>query len=144
MVVKIHGRRSFLSLTDAGAVVRNLTPYLSNIDFPGQADTAEVSGMGQADKEYVVGLRSHSLRVQGQWTPDTGMTDETLSGLLGGGVSGTISTAFIYGPNGTDAGQIKYSGTAWVTSYGPTSPIGGAVTMSADLQITGAVLRSTF
>lgn len=143
-MAKVHGRRSFFNLTDSAAVVQNISQWITNLDFPAQVDTAEVSGFGDSAKSYVVGLKSRNIRLQGNFANDANNPDVVFSGLEAGGANGTLKTTFIYGPNGSVTGEIRYTGSAWCTSYGITSPIGGAVTWSADLQVDGAITRNTF
>lgn len=144
-MAKIHGRGTSLQLTDVGGVNRDISNFLTAVDFPFQADQAEVSAFGDTDKSYVMGLKSHTMKLTGLWDPTaTTGPDEVLSGLVGGGAAGTVPTTFIFGPNGTVAGRIKYTGTAWVTAYNVNNPIGGAITFGADLMVNGAVTRTTF
>lgn len=124
--------------------MRDLSNACNNIDYPDSVDIAEVSGFGDTDKSYVIGLKSRTIRIAGNWKDDANDVDEVLSSLVGGGADGTILAAYVYGPAGSAAGNVKYSGQCIVTGYSRTSPIGGAVTFSADLQGNGTHVRSTF
>lgn len=112
--------------------------------MPVAVDTSETSGFGDADKTYVVGLRGHTFKIAGQWDGASNGPDEVLSNLAGAGAAGTVITQFVWGPAGSATGNVKYAGSCWVTSFQPASPIGGAVTFSADGIVNGAVARSTF
>lgn len=54
------------------------------------------------------------------------------------------ATAFSFGPEGNGSGDIQYSGSAFVTAYNVTAPVGDVVAFTADLQVTGALTRDTF
>ena len=124
--------------------MRTLSNFLNSIDFPETVDTAETSGFGDTDKSYVVGLRGHTIKLAGNWDGAANGPDDVFGNLAGQGAAGTILSAFVFGPAGNATGNVKYSGNALVTSYGVNSPIGGAVTFSADLLVTGAVTRGVF
>lgn len=143
-MAKVHGRKAFFSITDSGGVVRDLSNAMNNIDYPDSVDIAEVSGFGDTDKSYVIGLKTRTIRAAGNWKGDANDVDEVFSGLLGGGAAGTLLATYIYGPAGSAAGNVKYTGQCIVTAYGRTSPIGGAVTFSADMQGNGTHTRTTF
>jgi hypothetical protein len=143
-MARVHGRKAFFSITNVSAVVKDLSAFCNNVDFPTQVDQAEVSGFGDADKSYVVGLRGHSIKVGGNWDGANDGPDDVFGNLAGQGAAGTIVSTFVYGPAGSGSGSVKYSGSCLVTAFGVTSPIGGAVTFSADMMISGSVTRGTF
>jgi hypothetical protein len=144
-MAKAHGRTATLSLTDVGAVSRDLSNFLTNIGWPGQVATASVAAFGDTDESYVTGLKSRTMSLQGFFDPtaSTG-PDDVFANLLGGGAAGTVTTSFTYGPSGSAVGKIKYTGAAWVTAYQVTSPIGGAIGFTATLMVNGAATRGTF
>lgn len=144
MAGKVHGRKAFFSLTDVGAVVRDISNALNNVDYPETIDTAETSGFGDDDKTFVIGLKTRTIRIAGNWKGDANDVDAILSGLAGGGADGTVFTSYVYGPAGDANGEVEYTGTAILTNYSKSSPIGGVVTFSADFQCTGAHVRGVF
>ncbi len=140
-MAKVHGKNAHFELTDTGAQTRNLSTFITNVELDDALDTAETSAFGPEDKTYVQGQKGHTLRIQGQYDPtaSTG-PDAVLSGLA----NGTVTSTFIYGPGGSTGGLVKYTGVGIVTSYNVSSPIAGVVTFNADIQVTGAVTRTTF
>lgn len=142
---KIHGRNTFFSVTDIGGVVRDLSAYLNNVDHPDSIDSAGTDTFGSADKSSLPGLKGRTLKIAGFFdlTATTG-PDDVLDNLKGGGAAGTVISSYVYGPGGSAVGNIKYSGSCYLTSYQKTSPIGGAVTFSADFMCTGAETRGTY
>jgi hypothetical protein len=130
-VPKYHGKNG--SFTIDGV---DLTPYLTDISLDESVDTAEVSTMGADDKEFVEGMAGATISLSGVWD-DAAATgpDAVLSGLKGAGAN-----AFIYGPAGA-ASDVTYTGSAILTSYARTTPIGGAVAFTAGFQVTGPVAR---
>lgn len=141
---KIHGRNANFQITDISGVNRNLSNWLNSIDFPTVVDTAEVPGFGDGDKSVVVGLRGHTIKVAGNWDAASNGPDDVFGNLAGQGASGTVTTTFIIGPGGSAIGAVKYTGNCVVTNYQVNAPIGGAVTFSADMVVSGSVTRTTF
>jgi hypothetical protein len=134
-VAKYHGKVGHFTIDAV-----DLSAFLTDISLDESTDTAEVSTMGDQSKEYVEGLTGGTISLSGVWD-DTATTgpDAVLDGLKGAGAN-----AFIYGPSGNDAGMVRYGGSAILTSYARTTPIGGAVAFTAGFQITGAVTRDVF
>lgn len=137
-----HGMVSYFAVEDsAGTTLRNLTTYITDIEFPFSQDVAETTTKGQTAKTYVQGHTDATISINGRWdnTATTG-PDAVLSGLVGD--TGTVG--FEFGPEGNTAGDIKYSGECILTSYQVSSPLSDVVGFSAEFQITGAVTKGTF
>ncbi len=140
-MAKVHGKNAHFETTDLVPTSRNLTSFITNVELDDAIDTAESTPFGVEDKTYLQGQKGHTLRIQGQYDPTaTTGPDAVLSALAGG----TVATTFIYGPGGSTGGLVKYTGSAFLTSYNVSSPVAGVVTFSADFQVTGAVSRTTF
>lgn len=132
----VHGKSTDFALADTGSVSRNLSNTITSVDFPETIDTAETTAFGASAKSYIVGLKDATISISGIW-------DSTVDGYIMGG-SEPASRAFIYGPAGSTAGNVKYTGSAIVTNYSISNPVGDVVTYSLDLQVTGAVTRTTY
>jgi hypothetical protein len=132
-VAKHHGKAGHFTIDGV-----DLTEYLTDISLEESVDTAEVSTMGSDDKEFVEGMAGSTISLSGVWD-ETAVTgpDVTLSGLKGAGAN-----PFVYGPAGGDPGDVTYTGSAILTSYARTTPVGGAVAFTAGFQVTGAVARA--
>lgn len=130
-----HGSKSNFQINS-----KDLSTFIDNVDMPLITDTAETSTFGSTAKTYIVGLTDSTLSIGGKWDPTaTTGPDAVLQALVG-----AAATTFIYGPQGTTAGFVKYTGSAILTNYKVTSPIGGVVTFTADFQCSGAITRTTF
>jgi len=128
-----HGKDAVFKITDSGATLRDISTVLSSVSLSREADTAETSALGTTAKTYIPGLTDATISIEG-------MADVTTSGYLEG-ILGT-SKAFEFYPAGTAVGQVKYSGSAILTSFESAAEIGGAVTVSGEFQVTGAVTRT--
>lgn len=140
-MAKTHGKETAFTITDSGSTERDISAYLTSVDFSRDVDTPESTTFGDDDREYIVGLRGASFSVSGFWDDTaTSGPDVVLNGLLG---LATAST-FEYGPEGSTTGDIRYTGSCFLTSYSTSSPVDGITTFSADFIVTGAVTRDTF
>lgn len=134
MATFLHGKVAQFYLTDSGGTERELTTYLNNVSMPRSVDTAEASTFGDDDKVYVAGLRDATISLEG-------MQDSTVDGYLVGLLGGT-PRAWSYFPHGSASSYVKFSGSAIVTSYEPSSDLGDVVGFSAELQVSGAITRA--
>jgi len=129
-----HGKDAVFKLT-SGGTLRDFSPYLTGVKFPREADTAEVSTLGDSAKERIAGLTDASVSGEGKFEPTP---DAWLSTILGG-----AATAFEWHPQGTASGNIKYTGSCILTSYESDEDIGDAGSFSFEAQVSGAVTRGT-
>lgn len=141
-MAKRHGRTAAFWLADSGAVSRNLTSYLTNIDFPRSAETAQVTALQEDDHSSVPGVRGGTISLTGFHDETANGFDDVCNGILGG-VGGSAASAFKYFPHGSVTGRIFFSGSAFVTAIAPAGGIQGAATETASLIVHGSVTRGT-
>lgn len=132
----VHGKSTNFTLDDTTGSVRDISAFINNVDFPETTETAETTAFGSTAKSYIVGLTDSTISVSGMW-------DSTLDGYIAGGAE-PASRSFVFGPAGSTASNIKYTGECIVTSYSISNPVGDVVTFSLDLQVTGVVTRTTY
>ena len=98
-------------------------------------DVAETTAQGEDDKTYITGQSGWTASVSAQLVP----TDTSGQGALTKGASVTIK---LY-PAGAASGDAERSGSAIVTSVSETSERTGIVSVSLELQGTGALTKGT-
>lgn len=131
----VHGRTSHFSYNAV-----TLSAFCDSVDFPQTVETAETTAFTLASKTYIVGLRDATISISGKWDGAAGAIDVTLAPDLGNATART----FVYGPAGNTAGNVRYTGSCFLTSYQITGAVGDVVTFSAEFQVTGNVTRDTF
>jgi len=133
-----HGKDSVFKLDNASGSLTDISSYVNNVDFPESADVSETTTLGSAgnSKTYIAGLKDATISLAGLW-------DATADAIFGAVVGQSATLSYEYSPEGTASGKIKYTGEAILTSYAISSPVGDAVGYSADLQVSGAVVRGT-
>ena len=136
----VHGKSAVFKIDNSAGTLTDISAYVDNVDFPQTVETAETTTFGAGSKTYIVGLKDSTLSVSGKWDGAASAVDVTLSGIVG--QSATVT--FEYGPGGSTAGLVKYTGEAILTGYSVSAPVGDVVTFSADFQVTGNVTRTTF
>lgn len=133
----VHGKSAVFKLDDSGGTLRDLSAYLDDVSMPRSIETAETTTFGSSAKTYITGLTDATISISGKF-------DSTADGYLAGVVGAAALLDWEYGPEGSTAGKVKYSGTAILTSYEIGATVGDAVTASAELQISGAITRNTW
>jgi hypothetical protein len=132
----VHGKDSVIKIDNASGTLTDISSYVNNVDFPITADVAETTVMGDDNKTYIVGLKDATLSITGLW-------DSTIDGILGQIVGQSATVSFELSPEGTTAGNVKYTGEAICTEYSQNPPVGDVVSYSSSFQVTGAVTRGT-
>ena len=110
--------------------------YMDSQSIDRARDMLDTTVFGLTDKTQIAGLRSHSISVSGNW-------DATHDAAAVACDDGEV-VAFEFGPEGSTAGNVKYSGNCWITDYGQSSSVSDKVTWSASFTPDGAVTRGTF
>jgi hypothetical protein len=128
-----HGKSAVFKIND-GSTLRDISDVVNSSALSRSAETAEVTALGNNSKAYIPGLKDATISIEG-------MADVTTSGYLNGVLG--VSTAWEFYPAGTAAGQVKYSGNGILTSLETSAEVGGAVSISGEVQVTGDVTRAT-
>ncbi len=129
-------------IDDADGNRRDLSPYLTEVrGLPGQRALNEVTALGDEGARFVPGLERVTIRLEGLFDNTAPMGPDEVLGALRTHAS---AVGFEYGPEGTAAGDVSYTGDCWVASYVLSSRVGSLVEWSASLQVDGAVRRGAF
>lgn len=131
------------ALADAASVSRNISIYLNSVEFGPSNDVLDTTTYGAVGHTFVTSLTNGTITISGLWdkTASTG-SDTVLFGLIG--VTGGAPRAFIYGPEGSTATNVKYTGSVVVQDYSQSAPVADLVTFSATLQVSGAVTKGVY
>ena len=137
---KIAALTTKLMVGDAATPTEAFTELanVTNIGGPGLAlDTEDVTTHDQASAfEEVVAtiLRTGDMTLDLVYDPDDGTHDDT-TGLLLDLENKTLRNFQLQFPS---AGYVMWTFSAYVTGFQPGAPVGGALTASLSLKITGA------
>lgn len=121
---------------------KDVSPYLTDVSFERDNDTHDVTTFGSTAHSYIAGLVDGKITLNGLWDKTTLVGTQTVfNAAIGGTAAGY---AFIYGPEGSTTGNVKYSGTAVVESYSESAPVADIVKVSVTLRISGAVTTGVY
>lgn len=130
-----HGKYAQISIggTEIGTFCTDLT---LSVDV----DTADTSTFGSSWKTALPGLIGAKVDLKGDFDPtaSTGPAAVIWSAITGG-----VPVAVVAKPGGTATGQRTNTFNAIVTGYSESSPVGGIITFTAGLLVTGAVTPTT-
>lgn len=136
------GTTSAFYLASKAGTVTNLSPYADSVEVPQTVSTLEVSVLGTAAKAFITGLTDgDDISLGG---PYDSVSWTLLTDLKAAQAVGSAAAAYIWGPGGSVASQARSAGTVWVKSIGTGTSVGGVATLSATLQVTGAVVNGSF
>lgn len=112
----------------------DLSAFLNSWDTTLTADTAEVTCFGSGSKAYVAGGKDATISLSGFFDGAASAVDEVLAAAIAGTKVITLAEAGV----GT-IGNRALVGQAIHTSYQVSAPVGDAVTISAEAQVTGGM-----
>ena len=134
-----HGKNASFKVDNSGGTLTDISTVITDVSLPRSIETAETTTFQATSgaKTYVVGLNDSTVSISGRF-------DATVDAHLVGILGQEASLSFEYGPAGSTAGYVKFTGECFCTKYDLSSPVGDVVSFSADFQVTGAVTRGTF
>jgi hypothetical protein len=134
-----HGKNTAFSLDNTSGSLTSIGTYVDSVEgLPGEIELADVTTFGNEGHKNIPGLESGSITVSGNWDP-------ALDAIIGTTTQQKAATrTFEYGPAGSTASNVKYSGEAWISAYTVSSSVSEKVTFSLTLQVDGVVTRGTY
>ena len=135
------GAKSNIQIKDSAGTLRDISAYVTSVDFDRTADAVDTTTLGQTSKTGIPGLQDITIGV-------SGLFDPTFAGYLDGLMTfqGTASALQTYqwGPAGTATGSLKYTGSYFITDYRTSSAVAGAVQASFTIKGSGSGTAATF
>lgn len=129
-----HGKGANFKLDNASGTLVNFSSGLDDVTVSRSLDPAEVTTFGDNDRNFIPGLRTGTISCSGHFASTYA---EILDALLG---LSSASLTFEYSPDGsTAASRHLLTGECWMVSLEYSAPVDDKVSMSFELQVTGAV-----
>lgn len=122
-----HGTAA--SETDFSAITES-------VDFERVVAMLETTSFGSSSKTRIPGLKDATLKATMRW-------DQTLVGTLNTNFGATSKQALV-GPQGSTAGQVKYTVPSVISKIGEKYSVGGLDLVDVEFSPTGAVTVGTF
>lgn len=131
------GKSAMFTLTSATGGTINYSSGLDDASLERAAKALDVTTFGDGDEVYIAGLRGGTISLSGHFASTY---EEKLSALLGH----STTPQWVYGPESSANTRRKLSGGAILTKFSIGSPVDDKVSMSFDLQLSGAITSTTF
>lgn len=130
----VHGKDADFEIQDSGSTYRLLSSYIATAGLSRSVDTADVTNLASAAKEYIAGLADGTVSLDGYF-------DSVAEGYLTG-IQGLVR-GFYYYPEGKTVGKPRKSGNCILTTLDVEAGVDGAVSLAAEFQVTGAITDGT-
>jgi hypothetical protein len=141
MAIFRHSKLSVVKLDNAAGTLTDISQYTNEVGLPGELEEVETTCFGSTFRTYIAGFASATISLSGNW-------DRTLDAMMSAlfeahRLQTVLSSSFEYSPEGTQAGDRRYSGELILTSYEVNSSIDDPVTWSAEFRVSGAWTAGT-
>lgn len=131
-MAKKHGKNTVITI-DAN----DLSGFISGSDFNRAADANETTSYGEDDRTYIGGLKGSTLSMEGFYDDDAAGPPAILIAALGTSVAGVRQV------EGVGSGLPNEAFSGILTAYDESAPVDNVVTFSAEVQVSGAVIKTT-
>ena len=131
------GTTSKLYITTAAGVLTDVSIYADSTGFDQSANQLDVSVFGTTAQRFLNGQTTATAKIGGP-------LDSPMHTLVSGNIQAGSTAAFVYGPGGSVASEVRLAGSVNFSGYGISSSASGRVEYTASMQITGAVTAGTF
>jgi hypothetical protein len=134
--VPTHGKSAQITIN-----TKDISPYVTSVTFQRGNDTHDVTTFGSLAHSYIAGLIDGQVTINGLWDKTALVGSEVVFNSMVGTAAGY---AFVYGPEGSTVGNVKYTGTVVLDNYSESTPVADLVTFTAQLKISGSVTLGTY
>lgn len=141
-MTKFDSVASKFLITDTGAVERDLSVYLTDIEgLPGPRDMLDTTTLGALGHTHIPSITNGQFSLRGIYD-DTAVSGPAV--VLQGLRKHTAAVTFKYGPKGSTAGFPRRTGTCWVEDYTEETHVGRWVGFNCRILLEGDITLDTF
>lgn len=115
----------------------DISPYTESSELTLDRSTDDINVYGLEFAYRLAGIISAALNVGAAYDPV--LDDAVWAALIS-----PDPVAWVYGPQGNTVGDVRYSGTMYLSSSAISAPSTAATRQNITCQITGAIARGTF
>lgn len=126
----VHGSKAVMYLMGM-----NATPFLNDVSFDGNVETAEVTVLGNSGKSYIPGLQDATLKLMGFFDGNAATDTNTFSYMVNSYAAGPsqLQPCSIYLPQGDGNGLVGYGFQGTVNKDTVKTPVNAAGSVEVDL-----------
>jgi hypothetical protein len=138
----VHGKDIDFQLDDSAGTLRLIKIYLNSVSgLPGARGLSETTAFGDQGTRNIPGLANTTFSIAGHFesAATTGVTT-VLNGLR----TATATSSFVYGPESSTTGKVKYTGECWLTEFTIDASVSDRVPIAATFQVDGVVTSGVY
>lgn len=138
----VHGKDIDFQLDDSAGTLRTIKIYLNSVSgLPGARGLSETTAFGDQGTRNIPGLANTTFSIAGHFesAATTGVTT-VLNGLR----TATATSSFVYGPESSTTGKVKYTGECWLTEFTIDASVSDRVPIAATFQVDGVVTAGVY
>lgn len=133
----VHGKDIDFQLDDASGTLRAVKIYLNTVSgLPGGRGLSETTAFGDQGTRNIPGLFTGTFSIAGHFDSTASVGIAT---VLNGLRTATATASFIYGPEGSTTGKVKYSGECWLTDFSVDASVSDRVPLTASFAVDGVL-----
>lgn len=133
-LVAVAGLNQVFKVTDAGATLRDISDWITDLKLPEDIGMAETTTLGHTAKTVIPTIEDPKISGSGKW-------DATINGYLVG--IKRLVKACEYHPAGTGSGTPKATFNAVLTQFERGGNVSSEISFTFAFQITGGVTWGT-
>ena len=109
--------------------------------LPGARGLSETTAFGDQGTRNIPGLANTTFSIAGHFesAATTGVAT-VLNGLR----TATATSSFVYGPESSTTGKVKYTGECWLTEFTIDASVSDRVPIAASFQVDGVVTSGVY
>lgn len=133
-----HSKLTVVKIDTSLGVLTNISTYCNKFSIKRKLDNKDVTCFGATSRAWLPGFADANVDAGGPWTR---ASDNFFSPIFALFEAGTlVSVSFEYGPEGSDPGDVKYTGEMIMEDCdAPESSIDDPVMWSTTFKVTGGV-----
>lgn len=138
----VHGKNAAIKLDNSSGTLVDIGVISNEVSYSRKIETAETTVFANSAKTYITGLEDATISVKGLFdVASVAIIDATVAALI----AGTNASATLeFGPEGSGTGKKKYTMETIITSWETSAPVGDVVSVTLELQRTGATTIGTY
>lgn len=129
-----HGKDAVIQFDNAADSLTDFTQYVTEVGITMNGEAIDVTTLGDTWRDFIGGIKGATITMNGIYDP-------TVDAALFAAVN--TAKSIQWDPQGSGSGLPRFTGEMIITSYNPTSPIGGASTWTASGTVDGTLTRAT-
>lgn len=138
----VHGKDIDFQLDDASGTIRAVKGYLNTVSgLPGGRGLSETTAFGDQGTRNIPGLSTVTFSIAGHFDTTAVVGIAT---VLNGLRTATATASFIYGPEGSTTGKVKYTGECWLTDFSVDAAVSDRVPIAATFAVDGIVTPGVY